>query len=205
MPGSGDPTLDQLLAGIREQETGGEKSPYTTVNSIGALGAYQVMTENVASWTKEALGHSLTKAQFLASPADQDATARYIIGGYYSKYGAKGAAAMWYSGQPDPTKTYGNPPVYSYVNDVIASALKAGKGITGTGPANAAPTGDSIFSWPSDVVNFFKAAYADIESTANFFAAFFRPSTYVRIGAGFFGTVFIILGIICLALETREA
>lgn len=105
-----------FLWAIGQQESGGN---YSSVNSgSGALGKYQVMPANVASWTKAALGHSLTPQQYLSNPAAQDAVANKILGGYYDKYGAKGAAAMWYSGQPDPTKTYGNPPVWKYVQDV---------------------------------------------------------------------------------------
>lgn len=197
-----DPTLNQLLAGIRDQESGGS---YTIVNSIGAMGAYQVMPENLATWTREALGHTLTKSQFLASPADQDKVARYVIGGYYSKYGAQGAASMWYSGQPDYTKTYGNPPVYQYVKDVIAKALGTGAGLSGGtsgGTANATPAG--LLDIPGDIINFFKTAVNDLTTTANFLGAFFRPSTYVRIGSGLFGIIFLILGIFCLARETRN-
>ena len=110
-------TRDTFLWAVRKQESGGN---YSSVNSSsGALGAYQVMPSNVASWTKRSLGHSLTAAQFLADPAAQDAVASTILGGYYDQYGAAGAASVWYSGQPDPTKTYGSPPVWQYVKDVL--------------------------------------------------------------------------------------
>lgn len=196
-----DQTLDQLLAAIRDQESSGS---YTIVNSIGAMGAYQVMPEHLASWTQEALGHTLTKSQFLASPADQDHVARYIIGGYYTRYGARGAASMWYSGQPDPTKSYGSPPVSQYVDDVIAKALKT-TGLSGAssgGTATATPAG--LLDIPGDVLTFFKTAVSDMTATANFLGAFFKPSTYVRIGSGIFGFIFIILGIYCLAREANS-
>jgi hypothetical protein len=111
-------SLDQFLAAERDQESGGN---YGAVNSSsGALGAYQVMPDNVPEWTTRALGHSVSTSEFLSSPADQDAVAQTILGGYYDKYGPAGAAAMWYSGQPDPTKGYGDPPVWQYVKDVIS-------------------------------------------------------------------------------------
>lgn len=94
-------TLDQLLYGVRMVETSGRKDGYTTVNSIGATGAYQVMPDNIGPWTKEALGHAMTQAQFLASPAAQDAVARYKLGQSMAKYGPEGAAAVWFSGDPD--------------------------------------------------------------------------------------------------------
>jgi hypothetical protein len=106
-----------FLWAIKQQESGGN---YNSVNSSsGALGAYQVMPANVASWTQQALGYSLSPQQYLSNPGAQDAVANTILGGYYDKYGAGGAAAMWYSGQPDPNKTYGDPPVYDYVKEVL--------------------------------------------------------------------------------------
>lgn len=109
---------DSFLWAVKQQESGGN---YNAVNSgSGALGAYQVMPANVPSWTRQALGRSLTPAQFLADPSAQDAVARSILGGYYDKYGASGAASMWYSGQPDPTKNYGTPPVSAYVAQVLS-------------------------------------------------------------------------------------
>ena len=51
----------------------------------GALGKYQVMPSNVASWTKRALGFSLTPAEFLASPAAQEKTVQNVLGGYFRK------------------------------------------------------------------------------------------------------------------------
>lgn len=207
-------TLDQLLYGIREQETGGmsESQRYHVINSIGAVGAYQVMTANIASWTKAALGKSLTRDQFRNSKSAQDKVARYIIGGYYKKYGAEGAAAMWYSGQPDPTKTYGNPPVYRYVDEVIQ---KAKGGTISGGAASGGPVGgggggsteQTGFSIPglSDIAKFFGDATDSLEAVSKFFIAFIYPSTWIRIGCGIFGFAFLIVSIICFAREARIA
>lgn len=118
-------TLDQFLWAERQQESGGN---YSAHNSIGALGAYQVMPANLPSWTKKALGHSVSQQEFLTHPAEQDAVARTILGGYFKKYGPEGAAASWYSGQPNPNKTYGHPPVRTYVNQVMARLGGAPKG-----------------------------------------------------------------------------
>lgn len=120
-------TLAQLLAGIRQEESGGN---YSVVNGIGAVGAYQVMKSNIPSWTKKALGHSLTWQQFRDSPAAQDKVAEVILGGYYKKYGAEGAASMWFSGQPNPNKagSDGNTTIRKYVNNVIALAAGSGGG-----------------------------------------------------------------------------
>jgi|GEM_PF-6012685 len=136
-------SLDAFLYAERKQESGGN---YSAVNaSSGALGAYQVMPANVASWTQRALGHSLTPQQFLASKSAQDAVAKTILGGYYAKYGPAGAAAMWYSGQPDPNKSYGNPPVSSYVASVLAIM-----GTSAAASAGGALGGSSSSSGSSD-------------------------------------------------------
>lgn len=114
-------TLAQLLAGVRQVESGGN---YSVVNSIGAVGAYQVMKANIPSWTKKALGYSMTWQQFRDSKAAQDKVAQVILGGYFSKYGAAGAASMWFSGQPNPnsSRSDGGNTVSQYVAKVLAAA-----------------------------------------------------------------------------------
>ncbi len=147
-------SLNAFLYAERQQESGGN---YSAVNaSSGALGAYQVMPANVASWTERALGHSLTPQQFLASKSAQDAVANTILGGYYSQYGPAGAAAMWYSGQPNPNASYGSPPVSSYVASVLAimgGSAAANAGSTGSGggtTATDASTTTASSTTPSD-------------------------------------------------------
>jgi hypothetical protein len=123
--------LAKFLWAERQQESGGN---YKSVNSgSGALGAYQVMPSNLPGWEKQAGVKSENATEFLNDPSEQDAVATKILGGYYNKYGDAGAAAMWYSGQPDPRKTYGNPPVYKYVADVLALEKQApGSGLPST-------------------------------------------------------------------------
>lgn len=133
-------TLDQLIYAIRMQESGGN---YTVVNSIGAVGAYQVMKANIPSWTRQALGHSLTWQQYRDNAAAQDAVARYMLGKYYKQYGAAGAAAMWYSGQPNPNKTYGNPPVSTYVQQVMNRTGSYYAGTSGGASVTISGTGSS--------------------------------------------------------------
>jgi hypothetical protein len=114
-------TLDQLLYGVRQVESGGN---YSVVNGIGAVGAYQVMKANIPSWTKRALGYSMTWQQFRDSRSAQDTVARVILGGYYKKYGASGAASMWFSGQPNPNSSAsdGGNTVRQYVNKVLGAS-----------------------------------------------------------------------------------
>lgn len=122
-------TLDELVYGIRMQESGGN---YGVVNSIGAVGAYQVMKANIPSWTRRALGHSLTWQQYRDSPAAQDRVARYMLGSYLSKYGARGAAAAWYAGEGNhnldmSTRSQsGGPSIKGYVDSTLAHASQWG-------------------------------------------------------------------------------
>lgn len=62
-----------------------------------------------------------------------------------------------------------------------------------------------LLTWPAQFIG----AVSDIDQWAGdaYGAAklFFQPSTYVRIGAGIAGTVFLILGIICLTREAKGA
>lgn len=120
----------------RTQESGGN---YQIVNpGSGALGAYQVMPSNLPGWLSQSGLKPMTPYQYLHNPAAQDRLAWVILGGYYDRYGPRGAAAMWYSGQPDPTKTYGDPPVYKYVDEVMALMAKGGFPVN-TGPAPGGP------------------------------------------------------------------
>jgi len=111
-------TLAQLMNGIKQAESSGR---YNIVNPIGAVGAYQIMKANIPEWTKQALGHSMTWQQFRDSPSAQDKVAEFKIGGFFKKYGAEGAAAMWLSGQPDPNHVAsdGSITVRQYVDKVI--------------------------------------------------------------------------------------
>lgn len=128
-------SLDQLLYGVRQVESGGN---YHVVNGIGAVGAYQVMKANVPSWTRQALGYSMTWQQFRNSRAAQDAVARHILGGYLRRYGAAGAASMWFSGQPNPNSgaSDGGNTVSQYVRKVLSAS---GGGTIDSGGGSTAP------------------------------------------------------------------
>lgn len=131
-------TLAQLLAGVRQVESGGN---YSVVNSIGAVGAYQVMKGNIPSWTKKALGYSMTWQQFRDSKAAQDKVAQVILGGYFQKYGAEGAASMWFSGQPNPnsSRSDGGNTVSQYVAKVMAAAGGSAGVSSGSGGTTVTP------------------------------------------------------------------
>jgi hypothetical protein len=61
-----------------------------------------------------------------------------------------------------------------------------------------------LISWPSDIINFFSNASTALTKSTTFAAAFFQPSTYIRIGAGAFGTVALIAGIVVLGLAAKD-
>lgn len=66
-----------------------------------AYGKYQVMGNNIPSWTQEILGIRMTPQQFLANPKAQDKVAQAKLGQYIQKYGTiEDAASMWFSGRP---------------------------------------------------------------------------------------------------------
>lgn len=136
-------SFNQFFAAIAAQESGGN---YNAVSSAGALGKYQIMPANIASWSKEVLGHSITVQQFLHTPALQEQIARGKLQNYWNKYGARGAAAAWYSGKPgrqnDYSKVGNGPSVGSYVDQVLARAGQQPAGGPGGGAGKVAiPTG----------------------------------------------------------------
>ena len=66
-----------------------------------ALGRYQVMPGNIASWTKAAVGRSYTPEEFLASPEIQDAVATHQLSLSRDKHGTwEDAASVWFTGRP---------------------------------------------------------------------------------------------------------
>ncbi|WP_164740477.1 phage tail length tape measure family protein [Rhizobium chutanense] len=93
-------SISAYAAAIRSIESSGNYSALGPVTSSGdrAYGAYQVMGANVAPWTRQALGYSLSPSQFLASSSAQDAVFQKVYGGYVSRYGASGAAQAWFGG-----------------------------------------------------------------------------------------------------------
>jgi hypothetical protein len=99
---SGD-NFSSFLRAISKRESGGN---YGAVNrDSGALGKYQIMPGNIPSWSKEALGHSVSANQFRNSPALQEKIAQYKLQQYYKQFGAQGAAVAWYAG-PGTAKKY---------------------------------------------------------------------------------------------------
>ena len=136
-------TFSQFMAGISAQESGGN---YGAVNrQSGALGKYQVMPSNVAGWSRQVLGYSITPSQFLHSPSLQEKIVSGILHGYFNKWGPRGAAAAWYAGpgnhnlDQSTRPQYGGPSIKSYVDSVLSHA--------------GASSGGSVSSYSSDAVS----------------------------------------------------
>jgi hypothetical protein len=95
--------VDRIAEAIGSFESGGRYTALGPVTKNGdrAYGKYQVMGSNIPSWTKAALGKSLTPQQFLKDQKAQDAVARYKMAILYKKYGTvEDVASVWFSGRP---------------------------------------------------------------------------------------------------------
>lgn len=93
----------RLATAIGQFESGGNYKAVGPVTSSGdkAYGKYQVMGANIPSWTKEALGKSMTPQQFLADTAAQDKVAEYKMGKMLAQYkNPNDVASVWFSGRP---------------------------------------------------------------------------------------------------------
>ena len=108
-----------------------------TRNGDRAYGKYQVMGNNIPSWTKEALGKSMTPEDFLADPAAQEKVYEQQFGKNVAKYGnVADAASVWFTGKP--LAQAGN------VSDVLGTTApqyvsKFMAGYGGAGDGGAAP------------------------------------------------------------------
>lgn len=117
--------------------------------------------------------------------------------GAYKRYLPKGYVA------PDPTQTW-NPTGGEGVVGTQPTGNPQGPWSSALGTAYSDLTG-GLLTIPKEVLGFF----GDIDTLAgklyDSFKLFFQPSTYVRIGAGFFGVMFVIVGLVFLAREAKES
>lgn len=125
--------FEAFLWALTQQESGGNYSAVGIwVGGDRAYGRYQVMGANIPSWTAQHYGKRLTPQQYLNNPKAQDAVVRGVLGGYVRKYGYRGAASAWYSGNPNlhmSTRSQpGGPSIKGYVDSVMnrASTYKGG-------------------------------------------------------------------------------
>lgn len=84
---------EAFINAIAGQESGGN---YNAENSdTGAYGKYQILPSNWPAWAEEAgIGADAPR-----TPENQEIVARFKLGQYYDKYGARGAAIAWYGGE----------------------------------------------------------------------------------------------------------
>ncbi|MFI5013219.1 MAG: hypothetical protein ACHQAY_12825 [Hyphomicrobiales bacterium] len=99
---TGDFDMNAAKVAVAGNESGGRYGITGPVQPSGdyALGKYQVMKSNLAAWTQEALGKTMTPAEFLASPDAQEKVFEKRFGDAARKYGPAGAAAIWFTGSP---------------------------------------------------------------------------------------------------------
>lgn len=95
--------VDPYLKALRQIESSHNYAALGPMTKKGdrAYGAYQVMGANVPSWTKTALGESMTPEEFLADKEAQDKVARHYFSKALDKYGnPQDAASVWFTGKP---------------------------------------------------------------------------------------------------------
>lgn len=61
-----------------------------------------------------------------------------------------------------------------------------------------------IFNLPSQILDGFKSGTDFLTEVLSVFKAFFQPSTYIRIGAGLFGLVFLVAGFLFIVREATQ-
>jgi hypothetical protein len=143
-PSSGKTRSKQVTAlrrAIIGQESAGK---FWLINpDSGALGYGQLLRENVAPWTKAALGRALTPQEFLASPELQIKTIDHKLnqylqreliytGGNNEEVAIRRVASAWYSGNPklwnNTSPQYSNgrryPSIKSYTGSVWRRYLR---------------------------------------------------------------------------------
>lgn len=128
-------TGNRLLNAIAGQESGGD--PGIVNRDSGALGLYQIMPENLPSWSKAALGREVSRDEFLKNPQLQTQIASHHMGEMYKRalassngneeIAVRKVAAEWYSGQQSlyddgrPQSYGGNPypSIRAYTMEVL--------------------------------------------------------------------------------------
>lgn len=117
-----------------------------------------------------------------------------VYAGTLPEAGAAGAR-FGLSGSPMVIEAPHTGEKVKYVSLAGFGATSFGR-VKGATVARAAEPGSDItnalISWPSSIVDYAKQAADNASQTLKWADAFFQPSTYVRLGAGAFGMVFLI-------------
>lgn len=99
--------LERMRGGVFQQESGGNYQVKPNART-GATGGFQVMPDNIPSWTEKHYGRRLTRDEFERNPKAQDAVFTGEMGKYLQKAREKApdddtalrmAAAAWYGGE----------------------------------------------------------------------------------------------------------
>jgi len=145
--GGGGVNLDALRESIGKYESGGNYKAIgkTTANGDRAYGKYQVMGNNIPSWTKAALGYSMTPQQFLNSPEAQDAVANHYMGMNLNRYGTiEDVASVWFSGRPankaGNAKDVNGTSVPAYIKNIQANYQKIAGSMPSSGSGSTPST-----------------------------------------------------------------
>lgn len=89
-----------------------------------AYGKHQIMGSNIPNWSKEALGRSLTIAEFMADPKKQELIAQFKIHQLLQRYGERDVISIWFTGQPlagnEARQDIHGTTAIDYVNQVLA-------------------------------------------------------------------------------------
>lgn len=129
-------SFDAFLYGMRAIESGGNYKAVGPVTKSGdrAYGKYQIMGGNIVRWGKQYLGRNITIQQYRNSEQLQDELSEAVLRSYYDKYGAAGAAAMWFSGEANPNSSAsdGYLTVKQYVAKMNKEAAKYTGGSSGS-------------------------------------------------------------------------
>ena len=131
-------TFEQFFSAIAKQESDGRYSAVgVQVNGDRAYGKYQVMGANIPSWTRKYYGRSLSPQQYLNNQAAQDAVARGVLKSYFGKYGARGAASAWYSGNPNLSESTSSQPGGPSIKGYVDSVMNIASGYPATGSSSS--------------------------------------------------------------------
>ena len=124
-------SFEAFLYGMRQLESGGNYKAVGPVTKNGdrAYGKYQIMGSNVVRWAKQYLGRTITLEQYRNSEALQDELSEAVLRSYYNKYGADGAAAMWFSGSANPNSNASDG--YLTVKQYVAKMNQKAQGYSG--------------------------------------------------------------------------
>lgn len=106
----GKTQVSRVRDAIVGQESGGDDPSVENHSGSGAMGIAQVMPENVAAWSREALGRHVTEQEFKSDPDLQKQIIDFKIQQYLDSASreaineeeqVKRVAATWYSGDPN--------------------------------------------------------------------------------------------------------